>query len=498
MRALIGRSVPGAGGAALCTDVYLPDLVPAPVLLTRTPYGRGGHRDEGRAWARRGFVFVAQDVRGRYDSPGTWRPYRGERGDGAALIRWVHEQPWCDGRVFTAGASYAAYTGWALAVTEPALVAGVISMVPAMGLHEVKFDPSGILRLAEHASWWAEHGDARVSRTGLAAAMFAAEPELLGHVPVAAIGEQMWPDLPGWWAAVADGPVPGPEAITDDELAALGLPALHIGGWHDLLAARTIAHWRLAGGALIVGPWGHQLGPCPGAAEDTRAAEPRSLGETQVDWVRSVLDGRPGKGMRVGVLGGSWPRWSEWPKTADVVLHADATGALRSGPPTEGRATFTSDPARPFPSRPPGTDRAGLADRADAVRFATSEVSGTILGEPMVTLHADTDAAGTDWVLRLLLRDLDGSVRSLSSGAVQATRGAGGVHTVTTTPVAAAVPAGARLELEVAGADFPDLARNPQTGADRYTATAFAAATQTVHCGPGGTRVTLPMLAEER
>ena len=40
--------------------------------LTRTPYDKGGAAGEGKYYAERGYVVVANDMRGRYASEGTW------------------------------------------------------------------------------------------------------------------------------------------------------------------------------------------------------------------------------------------------------------------------------------------------------------------------------------------------------------------------------------------------------------------------------------------
>src|SRR5215471_13466846 len=79
--------VPMRDGVELATDVYLPAGWDAasgaklPALLTRTPYGksrpvaagRAGMGDFGTYFAAHGYAVVIQDVRGRYDSPGTRR-----------------------------------------------------------------------------------------------------------------------------------------------------------------------------------------------------------------------------------------------------------------------------------------------------------------------------------------------------------------------------------------------------------------------------------------
>ncbi len=71
--------IPMRDGVRLAADIYRParDGKPAPgrfpALLTRTPYNKDGAGGEGRYYAERGYVVVANDVRGRYASEGTWR-----------------------------------------------------------------------------------------------------------------------------------------------------------------------------------------------------------------------------------------------------------------------------------------------------------------------------------------------------------------------------------------------------------------------------------------
>ena len=115
-------------GVRLATDVYLPaiDGKPAegrfPTLLERTPYDNGSIRmtNIGRYFARRGYMCVLQDVRGRGESEGDWFfVYSEEAPDGHDTMNWVVQQPWSDGQVGTIGLSYTGATQQALAVTNP-------------------------------------------------------------------------------------------------------------------------------------------------------------------------------------------------------------------------------------------------------------------------------------------------------------------------------------------------------------------------------------------
>jgi uncharacterized protein len=118
-------------GVRLATDVYVP-TTPGPrfpVILERTPYNKTApSRSErtptnatplGRAevaafFARRGYVVIYQDCRGRYKSEGEFVKYLSDGNDGYDTCAWIVKQPWCNGRIATMGLSYAAHTQGAL------------------------------------------------------------------------------------------------------------------------------------------------------------------------------------------------------------------------------------------------------------------------------------------------------------------------------------------------------------------------------------------------
>ena len=75
--------VPMRDGVKLATDIYLPAKSGVvtegkyPTILTRSPYGKGGAKKQGQYFAAHGYVYVAQDVRGRFDSEGVWHMMTG-------------------------------------------------------------------------------------------------------------------------------------------------------------------------------------------------------------------------------------------------------------------------------------------------------------------------------------------------------------------------------------------------------------------------------------
>ncbi len=111
-------------GTRLATDIYLPrNSGPLPVVLTRLPYGTDSivYKELARLFVRTGYVFVAQDTRGTYDSEGRWFPFIFEYEDGHDTVKWLNEQNFCNGRIGMWGGSYFGYTQLAAAPDNPYL-----------------------------------------------------------------------------------------------------------------------------------------------------------------------------------------------------------------------------------------------------------------------------------------------------------------------------------------------------------------------------------------
>src|SRR6185312_16083640 len=111
-------------GVRLATDVYRPANGSEPLdgafptLLIRTPYNKSGPNTvekQGLYYARRGYVVVIQDCRGRYASEGEFYFLAQEAEDGYDTMVWLSKQPWCNGRIGTFGTSYLAWVQNALA-----------------------------------------------------------------------------------------------------------------------------------------------------------------------------------------------------------------------------------------------------------------------------------------------------------------------------------------------------------------------------------------------
>ena len=74
-------------GVTLHADIYRPQGDGKyPVLLQRTPYDKNNVAAFASRAAAHGFMVVVQDVRGRCDSDGIWKPFINEGPDGRDTI----------------------------------------------------------------------------------------------------------------------------------------------------------------------------------------------------------------------------------------------------------------------------------------------------------------------------------------------------------------------------------------------------------------------------
>jgi hypothetical protein len=107
-------------GAELATDLWIPSVTPAPVLLVRLPYGKDlpqllayGLVPNVFALVEAGYAVVYQDCRGTWRSGGEFVPMLNEPADGADTVAWLVSQPWCDGNIGSYGPSYLGFVQWA-------------------------------------------------------------------------------------------------------------------------------------------------------------------------------------------------------------------------------------------------------------------------------------------------------------------------------------------------------------------------------------------------
>ena len=107
-------------GLTLRADVYRPKAEGKfPVLLVRTPYDKQWSAEFALRAVPRGYVVIAQDVRGRFESEGEWYPFKNESLDGYDTVEWAAGLPYSNGKVGMFGGSYVGATQFLAAIARP-------------------------------------------------------------------------------------------------------------------------------------------------------------------------------------------------------------------------------------------------------------------------------------------------------------------------------------------------------------------------------------------
>lgn len=396
--------VPMRDGVRLGTDVYLPKAEGKfPVLLTRTPYNKAGSAPAVAPFVAAGYAVVVQDVRGRYQSEGSWVPVRDDPHDGFDTAKWIGAQPWCDGGIGTFGSSYGGATQHALAIAGAPFVKALIprnamSNFGRYGLrHNGAFElrwlnwvltlgnPVGTQYLraaAERAASNPAAAQALVDLAGQVQQYARALPLRAGTTPL-----QFAPDYEKWLVeAMGHGDYDAywkdhGSSVVDHLAEFKDVPAYHVTGWYDSwgtpAANLNFVELRKAKKSLqrlIVGPWIHSSENLnhaglaqftPDAALDLPAFQLRwfdrwlknqSNGVDTEPPVRLyVMGGGDGHKTPEGriFVGGKWRDEQEWPlaRTVYTPYYFQAGGKLGTARPGQAApVSYLFDPANPVPT----------------------------------------------------------------------------------------------------------------------------------------------------
>ena len=150
-------AVPMRDGVILYADVFRPvEEGKHPVLVQRTPYSSERYPTsyrEGVYFARRGYVFVMQDVRGRHESEGKWEPFRDDIEDGYDTVEWAAKQSWSNGKVGMQGSSYKGHVQWRAAMADPPSLVTIGPLVASTSLYHDWITLNGGWRLSFNFGW---------------------------------------------------------------------------------------------------------------------------------------------------------------------------------------------------------------------------------------------------------------------------------------------------------------------------------------------------------
>jgi putative CocE/NonD family hydrolase len=550
-------AVPMRDGVVLRADVYRPEAPGRfPVLVMRTPYGKDGAVEDGseptivRA-PRAGYAVVVQDVRGRFNSGGTFRPYHQEGADGYDTVEWAAAQPWSNGRVGTFGLSYPGAAQWLLAMEAPP---HLVSIFPAMTFATGRqFFFFGGAFNHDWMRWIALYiAPEERKRRGLPGILTEKEAEALWakskwdwekHLPL--IGFPEFRDVAPWYDDWLRHPDDSDYWAFADVVAAhprIAVPALNFSSWYDSnygptgavanfngVRERGATEAARRGQRLVLGPWDHG-----DPNERETAVGELSFGPNMtIDyyglilrwhdrWLKGIPNGiDEAPPVRLFVMGENvWRDEREWPlaRTRYVPYYLRASGRLSPDPPdaAEPADRYTYDPRNPvvienFEVQGP-YDRSGLESRPDVLVFTTPPLDTDVeaTGPVEVRLFAATDAPDTDFMVMLLDVHPDGkayNLMPLEAGVIRAryrdsersprlmTPGQAVELTIGGMVTSNLFRKGHRIRLHVTSSRFPVFDRNPNTGEPFGTGTRLQPARQAIfHDAAHPSRLILPVI----
>ena len=433
-----------------------------PILLTRTPYGVPPKAPEVvtpnlKELAADGYIFVVQNLRGRFKSEGEFTlakdshadPGQGtiETRDAWDTIDWlVKNVPHNNGRVGIMGVSYAGYTSAAtLLGPHPALKAVSEQASPVDQWMNDDNQRYGALRLSYAFEYAVMEETEKLANANFGFDKWDTYQWYLELGPLSNINERyVHGKVPFWNETVAH---PDYDAFWKSqswasELHSSTVPNLNVAGFWDQedpwgpwqifrhAAGNDPQHTNL----IVAGPWCHG---CWQAAEE-KMLGPWSLGHDtarefreniQAPFFAYWLHGKGSKpAWRATIFqtgSNTWRTYDEWPVrgtvTQKLYLHRDGTLSFEPPGPAEKGAhrSYVSDPANPVPYRPrpisptyPGGDwrhwesgdQRFVDHRPDVLTFVSRPLEHdlTVTGEVAAELYASTSGTDSDFVVKLI------------------------------------------------------------------------------------------------
>jgi len=529
-------------GVTLRADICRPKAEGKfPLLLTRTPYDKNRTVDFCLKAAARGYVVVAQDVRGRYASEGDWYPFKYESQDGYDTVEWAAALPYSNGKVGMFGGSYVGATQYLAAIAKPPHLAGICPDVTASNYHdgwtyqggafEQWFDESWTTGLAENTISRREELDSDVVRWTPTLPLLSypvfETPSATGLAPYFTD----WlahPNYDDYWK----------QWSIEDHYAQIQVPVLSLGAWYDIFLGGTLRNYaRLKNDAgteaarrrqrLMIYVGGHAGGSAEKkvGAVDFGDRLPFDLEEVTLRWYDTLLKGIGNgvdheKPVKIFVMGkNDWREEDDWPlertKATRYYLRStkpanglEGGGTLSTAAPAEEEPDqYVYDPndavptiggplcCQPLPTGIGPQDQRPAETRGDVLVFSSqvftqnTEVTGPI----SLDLYVSSSAVDTDFTGKVVDVWPNGFAQNLTEGILRLRYrnsperpelgNPGEIYHISVDLWATSnvfLP-GHKLRLEVSSSNFPRFDRNLNTGEDQARGTHMIKATNVIY-----------------
>jgi len=529
-------------GVTLRADVYRPKAEGKyPVLLVRTPYDRRNETSFGMKGAARGYVVIAQDVRGRFDSEGEWYTFKNESQDGYDTVEWAATLPYSNGKVGMFGGSYVGATQFLAALAKPPHLAGICPTVTASNYHDGWTYQGGAFEQWFNESWSSGLAENTMRRRAEQRYDALAGTKVLPLISYPVLeppsGDGIAPYFKDWLAHPNFDEYWKQWSI-EDHYAQIEVPVLNIAAWYDIFLGGSLKNYvrlKTDGGTeaarkgqrLVVTVGGHAGQSSTGKVGGVEFGSKLTLDmdELTLRWYDWLLKGEVNgaekeKPVKIFVMGkNEWREEDDWPlaraKNTKYYLHSAGAangvagnGTLSTTAPAEEKADqYVYDPSDAAPTiggplccgaLPTGIgpeDQRPAEARSDVLVFTTpafakdTEVTGPVSLE----LYVSSSAVDTDFTGMLVDVWPNGFAQNLTSGILRmryrnsqekpelANPGETYHITVDLWATSNVFLAGHKLRLEVSSSNFPRFDRNLNTGEEQARAMRMMKATNVIY-----------------
>ena len=533
-------TIPMRDGEKLNTRIWKPaGSGPFPVILER------GY-DPGIDWhAERfvlsGYVYVGQQCRGNLQGG----MFRTDNIDGYDCMNWITEQPWCNGDIAMYGRSFMAATQILTAPEHHPNLRAIVPQVINPSIWERGYWDHGALQLS--------HVARRIYRTKIDDDMTHKVAEYGGwdafyrHLPLITLDTTVVGAPNNLWQEYVSHSEYGPywsDISTHEKINQIEVPTYFHAGWYDNYPAALFKAFSTLQNTgkidelrIHMGPTDH-MGDVVGDRPFGEHAFQQQL-EIAIRWLDHVVKGEdngiadepPITFFTMGV--NQWRTANTWPPENAVLTNfylrssgESRHGSLSTQPPMDEPPTeYTYDPDDPVPtlggnhSGPqdhPEIIRVGVLDnrsnwnREDVLVFETDTLQSNteVTGPIMATVFASTSAPDTDFIVRLLDVEPDGTAWNLTEGIIRS-RFRKGIYDpphllkpgeifkyeIELLPTSNTFLEGHKIAIHITSSNFPLYDRNPNTGHKQGMDSVIEIACQTIfHDAERPSHITLPIM----
>jgi len=456
--------IPMRDGVKLNTVIYAPIGIsePMPFLFLRTPYGVSGtHSPNNDTYisdmAMEGYIFVFQDIRGRYKSEGTFEMQRlmrdkndpnsiDESTDTYDAIAWLLKNvPDNNGKLGMLGVSYDGWTTMMGTIDpHPALKAASEQATPSDMYIGDDFHHNGAFRLS-YSFEYAFMEEFSKKDTLFSFDKYDTYEWYLKLGPLSNVNEKYFHGkIPSWNDFVKH---PNYDDFWQKQSMAyrLGIPTipiLHVAGWWDqedfygpqkayeVLEKQDNFNKNF----IVIGPWNHGgwsrgTGSALGNIKFGSSTAEKFRKEIQSQFFAYYLKGKGSGNFPEAITfqtgSNIWKEYKSWPplnltKNENLYLKSEGKLSFTSPQEAQGFDEYLSDPSHPVPYRPrpveetygPGSrwytwlvqDQRFVQDRGDVLSWETSTLTTDIeiTGNLIADIFASTTGTDADWIVKLI------------------------------------------------------------------------------------------------